>query len=154
MARLILAVLAGYATTFVVVMGTFTVAYLAMGAGRAFEPGTYEVTPLWLATSFGLGFIAAILGGVVAVSIGRHTKAAKALAAAVVVLGLLLAIPSLTSPRQPGARDGAVPNFEAMRKAQQPSWVSLLNPFVGAVGVMVGSRLRRVSAGGTPSSVQ
>jgi hypothetical protein len=130
---------------FVVVMATFSLAYLAMGADRAFKPGTYEPSSVWLVVSFVLGFVAALLGGVVAVSVGKHTKAASALAVVVVVIGIAMAIPALTSTADPGPRTGEVSNFDAMQKAKQPAWVSFLNPIVGAVGVLAGAKLRRPS---------
>jgi hypothetical protein len=38
---------------------------------------------------------------------------------------------------------GAVANMEAMQKARTPGWVALMNPLIGAVGVMVGAGLRQ-----------
>lgn len=38
-----------------------------------------------------------------------------------------------------------VGNTEAMMKAQQPVAVTILNPVIGAIGVMIGARLRRPS---------
>ncbi len=63
MLRLILSVLAGYVTMFAAVFVTFTASYRGLGADRAFRPGTYEVTPVWMVLSVVLGFSAALLGG-------------------------------------------------------------------------------------------
>jgi hypothetical protein len=38
--------------------------------------------------------------------------------------------------------------FDAMSNAIQPVWVALLNPLLGAVGVLIGARMR---SGGTAS---
>jgi hypothetical protein len=143
MGRLVLGVIIGYMVMFVGVFATFSLAYIAMGSDRAFLPGSYDVTPLWLVVSFVLSVGAALLGGLVALVIGKRAKAASALAVFVLVLGILMAIPTLTSKVDPGPRTADVPNLMAMSKAQQPTWVTLLNPFVGAVGVLAGARLRK-----------
>ena len=98
MARVIGAVVAGYVVMFAVVFLTFSGAYLAMGTERAFLPGTYEVSSLWLAVSFVFGFVAALIGGCVCRAIARNTKAVVYLAALVIVLGIALAVPVLTAP--------------------------------------------------------
>jgi len=143
MGRLVLSVIAGYVAMFVGVVVSFSVLYIAMGADRAFRPGSYDASPLWLVLSFVLSFLAALLGGVVAITVGKRAKAAKALAVFVLGLGILMAIPAVTSKVDPGPRTGHVPNFEAMQKAKQPSWVSFLNPFIGAAGVLASTKLRR-----------
>jgi hypothetical protein len=148
MVRVIGAVVLGYLTTAVLVFGLFTLAYLAMGADGAFRPGSYEPSDAWVWTSFALGLLAAVTGGMVCAAVGRSWNATLALAAVVVVLGLLSAVPVLTGAQgEPEARAGAVPNMEAMMKARTPAWVALLNPVVGAAGVVLGGRLRRPAAG-------
>jgi hypothetical protein len=145
MGRKIAGVVLGYVVMAGVVMGALTVAYLAMGADRAFKPGSYDVTGLWLAVSTILSVIAAVLGGWVAVTIGRSHRAAVALAVVVVVLGVVLALPTLNAPRSDEARPGDLGNTEAMMKAQQPTAVTILNPIIGGIGVMLGARLRKSS---------
>jgi amino acid transporter len=146
MGRNLAAVVLGYVVMFVVVMATFSVAFLVMGADRAFRPGTYEVTGSWILVSTVLSFGAAVLGGVVAARVGRGTRAASLLAVVVVVLGVILAIPTLDAPDPGPRRTGEVGNFAAMMEAQQPPAVSFLNPVIGAVGVMVGGRARKPRA--------
>jgi hypothetical protein len=118
-----------------------------LGAEGAFLPGSYEVSATWLVISFVLGLIAAVLGGYVCASIAKNSRAPIILAGIVLVLGLLLAIPVLTTPGEAGlqARDGNVGNLEAMQKARQPGWVAIVNPIVGAIGVMIGARLKGVA---------
>lgn len=60
---------------FVAIFVTFSAAYLAMGADRAFQPGNYEVSALWLVVSFGFGLLAATLGGWLCAKISRGGKA-------------------------------------------------------------------------------
>jgi len=142
MGRIVLGVIVGYLVMALLVFATFSLAYLVMGADGAFRTGTYEVSPLWLAVSIALSFVAAIGGGWVCAALSRNHKGAGVLAVLVLVLGLAMAIPVLTQAGslQLPPRTGPVSNTEAMERAQQPVWVVLLNPLIGAFGVMTGSK--------------
>ena len=142
MLRVIGAVILGYIVMATFVMATFSLAYLAMGADSAFQPGSYEVSTAWLAISIALGAVAALLGGMVCVRVGRGMRAPQVLAGLVLVLGMLLALPTLKASPVAEPRAGAVSNMEAMQRAKQPAWISLLNPLIGAAGVMAGASLR------------
>ena len=146
MGRIIGAVVVGYLVMALLIFGTFTLAYLAMGADGAFKPSSYDATPLWLVTSFALGLLAAVAAGFVCASIAKGTKAPAILAGAVLVLGLFVcAIPVLTArmANPPKVRSSEVGNMDAMMNAEQPAWVALLNPFVGAAGTLLGARFKR-----------
>ena len=143
MARSILAVVAGYATLALLIFVSFTALYLLMGSDAAFEPGSYDASSLWVMTSFPLGVAASVAAGYVCAAIARGGRAPQVLAGVVLVLGLLFAIPVLRAADDAPARAGDVSNMEAMQQARQPRWVALANPFVGAVGVLVGAGLRR-----------
>jgi len=143
MLRIIGGVIVGYLSMFVVVFVSLTAAYLGMGADRAFKPGLYEVTGLWLAVMFVVSIVAALVGGKVCALIAKSPKAVFALAGLVLVLGLLSAIPTLTAPAgEPKPRTGDVPNAEAMMSAKQPAWVALLMPVIGVVGTLAGGRVK------------
>ena len=142
MGKAIISVILGYVVMAVTVFITFTVAYLVMGADGAFEPGTYDISTPWVVISIVLSFIAAVAGGFVCAAVAKSPTPPKVLAAVVLILGLLLTIPSLTRDEvQAEARTGEVGNVEAMQGAKQPLWITLLNPFIGAVGVLVGAGL-------------
>jgi len=143
MSRLIRGVILGYLTMAVVIFATFTGAYLALGADGAFEPGTYEVSTVWIVASIVLGLVAAVLGGFVCAAVARNRKAVLALAGLVFVLGIVFAIPVLTADYPgPAERTAEVGNMAAMKNARQPAWIALLNPLLGAVGVVLGGRLK------------
>ena len=146
MLRIVLAVIAGYLAMAVLVFATFTGAYLAMGTEGAFRPGSFDVSTLWIVVSVILSFIAALAGGWVCALVGRRRAAAVALAAVVVVLGLAVAAMEFThsGERVLAARSGEISNFDAMQMAQQPMWLTLLNPVLGAAGVLLGARLRKL----------
>jgi hypothetical protein len=141
MLRTIGSVILGYLVMFIVVFSGLTAAYLAMGADRAFQPGVYKVTAIWLVVMFAISILAAFAGGKVCALVAKSGKAVFGLAGLVLILGLLTAIPSLTAPggeAKPRASD--VPNLEAMMKAEQPAWVALLLPVIGVAGVLAGGR--------------
>jgi hypothetical protein len=142
MARTIGAVILGYLVMAALIFATFTAAYLAMGADAAFRPGTYEPSSLWIVVSFILGFAAAVAGGWVCAAVGREGRAVSILAVVVLLLGIALAMPALRRTPTSEPRLGNVSNMEAMTKAQMPGWIALLNPLVGAAGVLIGGRLR------------
>lgn len=143
MARSILSVVAGYATLALLIFVSFTLLYLLLGADRSFEPGSYDASTLWVMTSFPLGVAASVAAGYACAAIARGGRAPQVLAGVVLVLGLLFAIPVLRATDAAPPRAGDVSNMEAMQQARQPKWVALVNPFIGAVGVLVGAGLRR-----------
>ena len=142
MGRLVGSVVLGYLVMFVLVFLTFTGLYLVMGVERSFQPGTYDASWLWIGLSIPLAIVAAIVGGWACAAVARSGQGPRALAGFVLVLGLLMAILMLRAPAESPPRTGAVGSMEAMQQARQPIWIALLNPFLGAIGVMIGGRRR------------
>jgi hypothetical protein len=146
MVRTILGVIVGYVVMALLVFLTFSVAYLAIGADVAFKSGSFEPSLFWIVTSFVLGLIAAVVGGYTCAVIAKGRRAPQILAGIVLLLGILVAIPALRADdTRATTRSGNVSNMEAMQKARTPGWVALINPFIGAVGVLIGARLTRKS---------
>ena len=144
MVRAIVGVVVGYVVMALLIFLMFSVAYIAMGANRAFNPGSFDPTLFWIVISFFLGFVAALVGGYTCATIAKSKRAAQVLAGLVFVLGIIVAVPVLTSDdTRPNIRTGEVANIEAMQKARTPGWVALMNPLIGAVGVMVGAGIRQ-----------
>ncbi len=144
MLRTIGAVVLGYLAMALVVFVALSGAYLAVGADGAFRPGVYEVSALWIGISLVVGFGAALLGGVVARKVAGGARGPRVLAAVVFVLGLATAAPALRGDAGAAApRTGEVGNIEAMQSARTPLVVLLLNPLIGAAGVLVGGRALR-----------
>ncbi len=92
MFKAVLAVIVGYVAMALLVFATFSLAYLLMGADEHSEPGTYDVTPLWLVVSFAFSFIAAVVGGWVCATIARKSETPKVFAAVVLMIGLGVAL--------------------------------------------------------------
>lgn len=144
MGRIIGAVLLGYVIIALAVFAGLSLAYVAVGTDGAFRPGLYDVSTLWVVISFVVGFGAALAGGWVARRVARSTSAPLVLAGVVAALGVAMAVFSLSGEAaDPGLRTGAVGTFEAMGYAQTPFWIMLLNPLVGAVGVLLGGGVLR-----------
>lgn len=145
MLRKIIGVVAGYIAMAALIFILFTTLYLILGAEGAFQPGNYQASTTWLVLSTILGLIAAVIGGLVCVMIAKDHKAAIWLAGLVLVLGIILAIPSLNVPydEMNKVREGNVDNIEAMQNAKQPPIALILNPIIGAIGVIAGSRLKK-----------
>ena len=141
MLRKIAAVIVGYLAMFIVVFGCLTGAYLGLGAERVFQPGSYEVTGLWLIVWFIVSLAAALVGGAVCARIGKSSRAVLSLAILVLVLGILSALPALKPPAgEIKPRTDGPSNLEAMMSAKQPTWVLFLTPLIGVVGVLIGGR--------------
>lgn len=143
MGRKILGGILGYVVVFIFIFATFSAAYLLMGPNHAFKPGSYDVSLRWLAVSTVLGFIGAAIGGYVAALVGRSGTAVKITAAIVLLIGILTIAMVAMSPRSTEARSSDVSNMEAMRRAQQPLWVAVLNPIIAIAGVLIGGSFRR-----------
>jgi uncharacterized membrane protein len=86
-----------------------------------------------------------MLGGYVCAWIAKDKKTALVLAGLVLVLGIVFALPKLTTPATQTAqvRSSELSNMEAMQKAEQPSAILILNPIIGAFGIFMGARLRK-----------
>ena len=143
MLRTVGSVILGYIAMAAFVFLSFSLVYVALGPDRAYQPGTYEVSGLWVVVSFVLSFVAAVLGGWVCVLVARTQLGPQILAVAILVLGLVLAVMELGSA--PGdlatVRDASVGIMEAMRDSQNPTWINFVTPFVAVVGILAGARL-------------
>jgi hypothetical protein len=144
MVKNILGVVVGYIAMAVFVFATFSIAYLLLGAECSFQPNSYNVSAWWIIISIVLSIGGAILGGFVCATIASSGTAPKVLAGIVLVLGIALAIPTLSdNPDRPTVRSGDVGNMEAMQSAHQPTWLAFLTPLIGATGVMMGSCMKK-----------
>ena len=147
MLRSIGAVIAGYVVMALFVFLTFSGLYLAIGADRAFRPGTYEVSGLWIGASIVLGLVAAYLGGRVCAAIAKRPGPPRFFAGLVLVLGLATGWKAFDETKGSGPRTADVPTLDAMEHAEQPPWFALLNPLILFAGVLAGARAKRAARG-------
>lgn len=152
MARNVLSVLAGYVVMFVFVMLTFSLVWMALGSGFAFEAGSTRVTIGWVVIALVLSFLAAIAGGWVTskIAVPPGRVPVIALASLVLVLGVLAAV-SATSREIPPLPDRPLGTLEAASYAESPAWYHYSVPIIGVAGVLLGGSLGR-AAGRPPSA--
>jgi len=145
MGRNILAVIAGYFAMAIVIFGVFTAVYLAIGAERAFNESSYDVSTLWMIVSVIVGFFAALVGGAVCAIVSKRSRGATlSLMALVLVLGILSGVMAMGKEAPTGedaVRGPETSNTEAMMNAQQPGWILIANPIIGVFGVMTGAMM-------------
>ena len=149
MGKLVIGVLVGYITMLVAVFLLFSAGWLVLGSDGSLQSGSWDVSGAWILLSIVVGLLAAIAGGFVCVLITDHPKGAASLAGLVLILGILMAIPVLLGGGADAvttSRPDVVGMFDAMSNAKQPTWIALLNPVLGVVGVMIGARLKRQPA--------
>src|SRR6266705_4274871 len=145
MARSIIAVIVGYLVMFVLQVAAFMTIYTLVGADWSFKPASYQASTRWTVMQFAVVLVTAIIAGLICAVIAKGGKAPLALAVVVLVLGLGMAAAdtALKPADTHEVRVGNVSNMDAMNKARRPTWVMFLGPFIGAVGVVIGGKLRR-----------
>ena len=145
MARTIVAIIVGYLTMFLFVFLVFMAVFLLMGTEWSFKPDSFEASNRWIAMSFVANLVIGIIGGLICALIAKGEKAPLAMAIVVFVLGLVLAIPAVMvhQANTNVVRAGTVTQAEAMQKAREPLWVPFTFPVIGAVGVLIGGKLKR-----------
>ena len=144
MGRAILGVIVGYIVMAGVVFGSFTVAWMVMGADGAYKEGLWEVSTACMIMAIVVGLIAAMIVGAVCAAIAaRGSKAVAVLAGLVLVFGLAMAGFQLAATQEdvPTVREGDVTMFEAMQNSQEPTAMLFGNAVIGFVGVLIGATL-------------
>lgn len=132
-----------YAVLFFLWMALFFGAYALLGPERAFQPDSYEVATLWLVLTGVITFCGAIAGGYLCAVISKSNRACQVLAFVVFLVAIFLCIKAMR--RDTGGlhiRAGDVTNREAVELAVIPTWMHLLNPVIGAAGVLLGARMK------------
>ena len=141
--RGIAGVIVGYIFIVAFIMGTFSLLYLAMGADNAYKAGTYVVSMTWIIPTFIIGLIAAFIAGWLCFLIARSRVAVIVFAAIVLFLGIGLAVSQALVDLPLEERKGEVSNFEAMQKSVTPTWVAVVNPVLGAMGILIGGHIKK-----------
>ncbi len=141
MLRSILAAVLGYLLMAVVVMAGMAVAWGVLGGTGAFEGEGPAPSGAWVGFALVFGFLAALVGGVVARKVGRGPRAVSLLVTMLVAIGVMTALSAnrVTSNREPINKPVAEMTFmEAGQHAVQPTWFNWVIPFVGAFGAYLG----------------
>jgi len=144
MARTIIGVIVGYALMFILNICGFITMYAVLGQDQSFEPGLYLASTKWIVGTFVICLITGTIAGLICAVIARGGRAPLALAIAVIVLGLLLAIPAMMKGQINSklVRSGDTPSMQAAQLAYYPGWCPFVFPFLSAAGVMIGGKLK------------
>ena len=145
MVRSIIAVIVSYIIMFVLNVLAFLGLYAAVGSSHAFKPRSYLASNRWVLMTFVILVITGVITGLICAVIARGGRAPAALALVVVIIGLLVAIPSVMKARSNAGlvRPVEVPQMEALNYAYWPIWAPFVFPFVSAIGVVVGGKLKK-----------
>jgi uncharacterized membrane protein len=144
MVKSILGVIIGYIVMAIVAFAICTCAYLGLGVEGAFQPESYDISTIWIVVLIAVALVGGIIGGLVCAAISKSKGASTALLVVVLVVGLIGGITTAMKEHPATARSGDVSNLEAMMKAQTPAWFCFVNPVIGAIGVMLGSRMKKL----------
>jgi len=110
----------------------------SFGSERTFLPGSYAVSPLWIAVFCFFQFDSGMVAGVVVSKLSCDRKVPRLLAGMALLFGMLMALPAVQSTVP---RAGSLTNMQAMMQAQTPVWIRLIAPALAALGVMAGATL-------------
>jgi hypothetical protein len=146
MLKSILGVIVGVIVMWLFTFAIFSCAYLALGADRVFEAGSYDISSIWLVCMIVGGLIGGIVGGLVCAAISKRKGACQAFVGIILALGLVSAVVTKMKEHPDTSRSGDITMFEAMGKAQTPSWLCFVNPFVVAAGALLGARMKKLPA--------
>jgi hypothetical protein len=146
MLRGIAGVIVGFIALFIFTFVCLTIAYFALGNDRVFEAGNFNASLIWLVSMLLVSLVAALIGGYVCAAISGGGKAPLGLAIVLLVLGLLGSVMVIMSPKPVLVRAPDVAMMEAMQNARQPVWHLLIGPFLQAIFVMIGARVKKRDA--------
>jgi hypothetical protein len=147
MVKSIVGVIVGYIVMVILQIAAFMTVYTVLGANWAFKPRAFQASTRWTLMQFCVILVTAVIAGFVCALISKSKKAPLALAAVVLVLGFVAgaAKAATQGPDPHDVRVEAPSNMDAMQKARNHTWVLFLGPVIGAVGVVIGGKLRRQS---------
>ena len=87
--------------------------------------------------------VASALAGYICAAISKNQRTCELFAGVILVILILFCIPKMRD-RAPHPRAGEVSYMDAMRLTQMPLWMHALNPVLGALGVLVGARMKKL----------
>ena len=142
MVKAIVSIVVGYIAFACVMFGLMTVLWFTVGMERVFQPGTFQITPLWIALALLVALIAGTVGGFVCSAISKSAGVVKVFAAIVFILAVIMCVPAMTADKTPKPRTGEIKMMDAMQQAQAPIWMHLSSSVLCGLGVLLGGRRR------------
>lgn len=142
MLRIILGIVAGYVAMSVALFLLFSGLYMILGTAGSFEPDSYYVSSSWVFAGIVVFFIAAVLAGIVCALVSKNANAGLWMGGVILVLGLLMTVGEvMQGPADTTRAIEQLGLMEAMGAAKQPIWTMIVNPVVGLIGAVVGSKI-------------
>jgi hypothetical protein len=140
MAKTLVGVVVGYIVFMVVMFALMAALYFAVGPEQVFHPGTFQITPLWIALAFLVSLVAGMAGGYVCSLLSRSVRSVVVLSVVAFILGILMCLPAITASKTSRPRRAGVGMMDAMNQAQAPIWMHLVTSTLAAAGVFFGGR--------------
>jgi len=137
MIRSILAVVLTYIAMSAFIIGVFMSLWLGLGPDRLLEPGSWKGNLFFSITAPTITVLAGLLGGWMCATIGRRRGPVLALAAVVLVVGMLLCYVTIQKPYPEDPREPGLTMPQIMEKGREPTWLAVLNPIIGAVALLL-----------------
>ncbi len=134
----------GYIALMIFFFGLFTGLYLALGPERVFQPGTFQISMLWLVLALAGALTAGLLGGFVCYAVSHSMRVCRVFAILVFLIAIVMCLPVMLADQKPRPRASeALPTMEAMQQGQAPIWMHLLSAALSGGGVLLGARGKR-----------
>jgi hypothetical protein len=141
--RAIVGVIVGFLVMQIIMIIAFMAIYLMTGPDWAFQPESFVPSMAWFAVMLPLGFVLAIVGGLVCALIARRgSKATLVFAIIVLVVGIVMPLVKPENPMKPESRTLDMDKFEVLQYIEQPMWASIAGSVLAAGGILLGGRLR------------
>lgn len=140
MVRSIVSVTVGYVVLAVVVMSCFLGLWVVLGVDGVLQPGTFKGKMSLNVGAVAASIVGALAGGIVCGLIAKKLTPVKVFAGIVLVLGLVAAAVGIQKP-EPGERKPGLTVREALEQGREPDWYLIVNPLIGAAGVLAGGML-------------
>lgn len=139
--RAVLGVVVAFVAMSAVVFALSLAPWLALGNDVILEPGRFDSVVAYTVYALVIAAAGGVFGGWLCGVIGRSRTAVIVLAVLSVAGGLTNHFAQHHKP-EPGPRAPGVAVMDAVAQRKEPDWFTLLVPFVGAAGVILGGRSR------------
>jgi len=144
MVRGIIGVVVGFIAWFLLFGVCFAIAWVILGEQGSFQADTWNLTPTWVVMSAIVGLVTAMAAGLICRIVARNRTAVIVLATVALVYSIFGSVMSSARAEElrGEVRPADVSMTDAMNKAIWPGYILIVNPIIGAVGVLAGGMMR------------
>lgn len=131
----------GYVAVAIVSFVLPAIMWLVLGPDGAFQPDSWDTSPVWNAGWIIVAVVGAAAGGFVCAKVAADRYGVWILVVLLLVggaLGLAFYVPA-----EAGVRPADVGMMEGMGSARNPTWLGWLNLPLAAAGALLGARIAR-----------